>query len=186
VLHIRFYSLGLGFKLNRKKNCFLIFIRMSKINFKELCTDIINDRQKFLRFCEKYKLLPKNMWCPNCWEIMPMNHKSGIYQSIGVSRCGKNSCRGVPGTQISITKNSWFYNSNLNPETILLFTYCFANGITKYEDIKRECNLYRPDMNGHIKSLGDKAIASKLKNFFLCQSLSDNNKDGKKILGSWE
>jgi hypothetical protein len=31
---------------------------MSQINLKELRTDIINDRQKFLRFCEKYKLLP--------------------------------------------------------------------------------------------------------------------------------
>ncbi len=42
-----------------------------------------------------------------------------------------------------------------------MFTYCFANGITKYDDIKRECNLYRPDLNGYTKKIGSDTIASK-------------------------
>ncbi len=139
-----------------------------------MCTDIIGDRQKFLEFCEDHKLLPKNIWCPECWEIMSMYHKSEVFESIGVARCNRNRCRTLAGTQISISKNSWFFNSNLKPEIILLFTYCFANGITKYEDIKRECNLYRPDLNGHLKGISDNTIASKFSNLissFYSQSL---------------
>jgi hypothetical protein len=90
-----------------------------------------------------------------------MYHKNDIFQRIGMARCGERICRRIPGTQISIASNSWFSNSNIKPEIILMFTYCFANGITKYDDIKRECNLYRPDLNGYTKKIGSDTIASK-------------------------
>ena len=117
---------------------------------------IIEEKENFIKFCEINDLIPINKNCLKCGDICRkyFGSKDGYF---GAFQCSKSKC----SFKISVAKNTWFSNSNLKPESILLISYFFSKNIKKYGNIKEDCNLYIPNQNGYLKNISSRTIASK-------------------------
>ena len=132
------------------------------LSLNKLSNQVLNNRQNFIDFCQNNKIIPKTKHCPECWGEMKFYANLPNNGNLGQFKCTKKCCIGKPGITMSISNDTWFSYSKLKPEMILIFTFCFANNMKTYEDLRRECNLYLPNLAGHLKQISDQTISSEL------------------------
>lgn len=86
-----------------------------------------------IAFCEENGLIPIQKICHVCGNLMRKKIKNNTKVGI-VFRCGRKIC----GKEVSILKNTFFENSNVRIEDVLLFLYYWCFEICSFKYIKRE------------------------------------------------
>jgi len=108
-------------------------------NLVNIGRDILNSIANTYNFCCELKLLSNKRKCPRCRRELQLrsepryDHKTPV-----VFRCHNKNCK---KQYISIRDGSFFDNSNLSLEQVLVVVYVFSAKITAYERIIHECQL---------------------------------------------
>ncbi|XP_054157191.1 uncharacterized protein LOC128955542 [Oppia nitens] len=101
------------------------------INLKTLFRLILVSQETMINWCITMGLLLATKKCPICDNEMKIIVKQLSY------RCHQK--HGQPHDyRLSALNNTWFSGSKFSIENIIILTYLFSVGTTKYEDIKRE------------------------------------------------
>ena len=108
-------------------------------NLMSIGRHILNSFANTYNFCCELQLLSNKRKCPRCRRELQLrseprhDHKTPV-----VFRCHNKNCK---KQYISIRDGSFFDNSNLSVEQVLLIVYVFSAKITSYEQIIHECQL---------------------------------------------
>lgn len=121
-------------------------------NLVNIARRVISSPENAVNFSIQNGLLPRSKQCPFCHNSLKLTRSRAGSMSMRFY-CPLRSCSGYKKTY-SFTRGTWFERVKLNWEQVIIFTYCFSEGITEYEKIRNECNL-----NG-MQSLSNDTISS--------------------------
>jgi transposase-like protein len=103
------------------------------ITYDELQEKFLVNKQTLIEWLKQIGLLAKQVFCPQCKEIMHLTHCDD--RSDGF----KYECRSKTvkrhRVEVSIRKNTWFEQSNMTLEEILKFTYWWTVGLKENQII---------------------------------------------------
>lgn len=110
-------------------------------NLKRLFSTVLVDKQTAINWCRAVGLIPNEVCCPSCRRVMAeypsQAERLGSDTCIGIElKCNKSSCR----KSVSLAKGTFFENSHISIEKVLVIIYCFAFRFD-YDGAIREASL---------------------------------------------
>jgi transposase-like protein len=101
-------------------------------NIYKLATGPLKDRDTCINWLVEKALIPSSKYCARHKKQMTVVNDDFL---------GKFRCRGKSSDhQESRANNTWFQESRLSPEQVVLLTYAFTTSMT-YDDAIRECSI---------------------------------------------
>ncbi|KAJ8947706.1 hypothetical protein NQ318_001545 [Aromia moschata] len=86
-----------------------------------------------------------------CFGVLSTNTRKCPKVSISASKCpqkANNCCHNV-----TVAQDTWFQNSNISAETVILLTYCFACNFD-FKQTMRECSYGEKKVS--LETIGDR------------------------------